>query len=437
MIGSYFTETYLGFDNMQRTKNGRIAIVYPWPDLDTVPSLCNAALLLSERGYEVDVFTYTSNEFKTPTFTDGINLIVLRHVPSTPRVLRDLGQHAHLCKGRVLSLLLRVYRALKDMIHQASSVLVVLRCIKRLRRLHRWNPYRCFIGVDPEGLSQAHLLAKSLQSPIAYYSLELLLSQELNNPIQVRLKKREISLSRIAPFIIIQDQERARLLGEDNRIPKEQFILVPNAPLGPARRYHSNYWHEQFGLSPDFHIVLHAGSLDEWTGIKEIVKSVKSWPEDWVLVLHTRYQAHSSNDVEELRELAVPGRVVFSLKPVSRQEYDMLIDGADIGIAFYVPQAGSPYTQLNIQTIGLSSGKIAYYLRAGLPVIVNENTSVSGLVRREGCGISIEKGQDIGKAIARIAENYDEYSERACKAFSQNLEFAHHFEDVINRLDSL
>ncbi len=115
----------------------------------------------------------------------------------------------------------------------------------------------------------------------------------------------------------------------------------------------------------------------------------------------------------------------------------MLVDGADIGIAFYVPQAGSTYTQLNIQTIGLSSGKIAYYLRAGLPVIVNENTSVSGLVRREGCGISIEKGQDIGKAIARIAENYDEYSERACKAFSQNFEFAHRFKDVINRLDSL
>ncbi len=115
----------------------------------------------------------------------------------------------------------------------------------------------------------------------------------------------------------------------------------------------------------------------------------------------------------------------------------MLVDGAEIGIAFYVPQAGSTYTQLNIQTIGLSSGKIAYYLHAGLPVIVNEGTSISGLVKREGCGISVEGGQDIGSAIARIAENCEGYSERACKAFSQNFEFAHRFEDVINRLDSL
>jgi len=41
-----------------------------------------------------------------------------------------------------------------------------------------------------------------------------------------------------------------------------------------------------------------------------------------------------------------------------------LIDGADIGLAFYVPVDGSSFTQSNVHTIGLSSGKLAYYLRA-------------------------------------------------------------------------
>jgi glycosyltransferase involved in cell wall biosynthesis len=416
---------------------GRIAIVYPWPNLDTVPSLCNASYLLAQQGYEVDIFTHASDEFKTPTFNNGINLKVLRHVPSTPRAIKKLWQSAQLCKGRVLSLLLRVYRALKEMKHMAANVLVAFRHSKPLRELHRSNPYRCFIGVDPEGLAQAHLLAKPLKVPVAYYSLELLLSQELSSAIEERLKKREISLSRKAPFIIIQDKDRARLLAEDNEISNDQFVLVPNAPLGPARRRRSNYWHEQFDLPSDFHVVLHTGSVEEWTGVREIVQSVKCWPEHWVLVVHTRYQGESSSDVAELRKLALPGRVVFSLKPVPRQEYDRLVDGADIGIAFYVPQPGSPYTQLNIQAIGLASGKMAYYLRAGLPVIVNGTTSLGELVRREGCGISIEKGQDIGNAIARITAKYDMYSERACQGFTKNFEFAHQFEEVINRLDSL
>ena len=416
---------------------GRIAIVYPWANLDTVPSLCNASYLLSQRGYEVDILTYTSDEFKTPTFNNGINLIVLRHLPSTPRALRNLGQRAQLCKGRFVSFLLRVYGELKELKRQASNFLVAIRHAQRLRELHRLNPYRCFIGVDPEGLSQAHLLAKSLDVPVAYYSLELLLSQDLASPTKRRLKKREITLSRRAPFIFIQDLERAGLLAEDNGIPRDQFVLLPNAPPGLARRLRSSYWHEQFGLSSDNRVVLHAGSLEGWTGIREIVKSVESWPDHWVLVLHTRYKSDSSNGIEELRDLAVPGRVFFSLEPVSRQEYDRLVDGADIGIAFYVPEAGSTYEQLNIQTIGLSSGKIAYYLRAGLPVIVNETTSISGLVRHAGCGISINGSQDIGDAIARIAEHYDVYSKRACEAFSQNFEFAHRFEDVVHRLESL
>ena len=416
---------------------GRIAIVYPWANLDTVPSLCNASYLLSQRGYEVDILTYTSDEFKMPTFDNGINLIVLRHLPSTPTALRKLGQRAQLCNGRFVSFLLRVYGELKELKRQASNFLVAIRQSQRLREVHRLNPYRCFIGVDPEGLSQAHILAKSLHVPVAYYSLELLLSQEVASPTKRRRKKREITLSRMAPFIFIQDLERAGLLAEDNGIPREQFVLVPNAPLGPARRHRSNYWHEQFDLPSDFHVVLHAGSVEGWTGVKEIVQSVKLWPEHWVLVVHTRDQGEASTDVEELRKLALPGRVVFSLKPVPRQEYDRLVDGADIGIAFYVPQAGSTYTQLNVQTIGLASGKIAYYLRAGLPVIVNATTTMSGVVRREGCGISIEKGQDIGKAIARITDNYDKYSNQACQAFTKNFEFAHQFGEVLNRLDSL
>jgi glycosyltransferase involved in cell wall biosynthesis len=227
------------------------------------------------------------------------------------------------------------------------------------------------------------------------------------------------------------------MLADDNQLLLEKFVLVPNAPLGPARRNPSGYWHERFGLSPDHRIVLHAGSLAAWTGIEDITSSVKSWPENWVLVVHTRHDAESSMEVKRLYKLAVPGRVFFSLKPVCRQEYDMLVDGADIGVAFLMPKSGSRYTQRNIQAIGLSSGKISYYLRSGLPVIVNTSSSISELVRRERCGICVEEGRNIGEAIAQIAKGYQRHSERARMVFDNYLDFACSFREVIRRIDSM
>jgi glycosyltransferase involved in cell wall biosynthesis len=272
---------------------------------------------------------------------------------------------------------------------------------------------------------------------LVYYSLELLLSHEVSNPADKRCKEREISLSRKARFVIIQDEERARLLAQDNQIPIEKFALVPNSPLGTGRRKRSRYWHQRFALSSDPHVVLHAGSIARWTGIEEIVRSVGYWPEDWILVVHSRSNAESSELVERLRELAVPGRVFFSLQPVTTQEYDMLVDGADIGIAFYVSTGDSTYTGQNVQSLGLSSGKIADYLRAGLPVIVNQAGSISELLRRERCGIAVEKGRDIGRAIGQIAQQYEDYSRRACQVFEDYLDFSRGFQEVIRRIDSL
>ena len=186
----------------------------------------------------------------------------------------------------------------------------------------------------------------------------------------------------------------------------------------------------------DQRVVLYAGSLGQWTGVHEIVKSVKSWPENWVLVVHTRYDARSSAEVEELRELAAPGRVFFSRVPVSRQQYETLIDGADIGIAFYVSTPGSTYTQQNVQAVGLSSGKIASYLRSGLPVIVNEAASISNLALREDCGVEVQGPSDIGPAITRIAQDYQGYSARACRVFERCFDFGGSFQEVIRRIGS-
>ena len=183
--------------------------------------------------------------------------------------------------------------------------------------------------------------------------------------------------------MVVQDEARGRLLADDNGLDRDRLALVPNAPPGPARRQPSSYWHARFDLPPSTRVVVHSGSLGDWTGIEAIVDSAAGWPDPWVLVIHTRYDAESSAYVDGLRKRADPRRVWFSLRPVPRQDYDPLIDGAQVGLAFYVPTGGSSFTQSNVQTIGLSSGKLAYYLRAGLPVIVNRAASIADLVESQ------------------------------------------------------
>jgi hypothetical protein len=274
-------------------------------------------------------------------------------------------------------------------------------------------------------------------APVGYYSLELLLSSELTTAAEVQLKARERELCQQSAFVIVQDEQRGHLLAEDNGLPPERMVLVPNAPPGPARRQRSRYWHTRLGLAPEARIVVHSGSLGDWTGIEAIIDSATGWPEPWKLVIHTRYEAESSSYVDDLRRRADPDRVVFSLKPVPRQEYDPLIDGADIGLAFYVATAGSAFTQRNVQTIGLSSGKLAYYLRAGLPVIVNRAASIAGELESSGSGVAVRDAHGIAAALELISAEYDRFSGNALTFFSDRLDFLRAFMEVVRRVEAL
>jgi glycosyltransferase involved in cell wall biosynthesis len=375
-------------------------------NLDSVPSLFNAVKMLAAAGYEVEIFTFAGNKSVAPSFDDG-------SVKVTTFVPRQARKGIHRLLPARYSYPLQAWRS------------------------HLTTRYCCFIGVDPGGLIRARSFTRLTRVPLAYYSLELLLSDELSSTAEREVKKKESSLSRNAPFVVIQDSERAQLLANDNQLSEEKFVFVPNAPLGPIRRNTSRFWHRRFNLPDDTRVVLHAGSLGDWTGIQEIAGSTWSWPENWVLVVHTRHDAEFSVDVEKLRKLAAPGRVLFSLKPVSRQEYDALIDGADIGVAFYIPTEGSTNTQRNIQSIGLSSGKAAYYLRSGVPVIVNDRSSIGEFVTRENCGVCVERPEDIALAITQIEQTYSKFRECSWHVFNKHFDFATNFEEVIRRIDLL
>jgi Glycosyl transferase 4-like domain len=413
----------------------RLAIVYPRGNLDTVPSLIGAAERLAEAGHDVDVFTYRQAGQTGPGFTSprihlrslGVEGLADYSTASLRGAVKRIGWLPSVARAP----LVRTYNVLGAGLAGGSR----LAARARSAVAEHETPYGCVIGVDPDGLSEAQRLARG--APLGYHSLELLLSYELSTSVDRQLKASEKALSQQAAFVIVQDEERGRLLAEDNHLDWSRVVLVPNAPSGPARRRPSRYWHTRFELSDGARVVIHSGSLGDWTGIETIVDSTSIWPDGWVLVIHTRFDAESSAYVEGLRARADPRRVYFSLKPVPHQEYDPLIDGADVGLAFYVPQPGSAFTQRNVQTIGLSSGKLAYYLRAGLPVIVNRDSSIAEVVDTQQMGVSVSSAAGIATALRQVADGYAAYSAAATRFFDQHLDFNRAFGEVLRRVDAL
>jgi glycosyltransferase involved in cell wall biosynthesis len=409
----------------------RVALVYPRANLDTVPCVVGAAEAFAAQDFDVDVFVLTQAGQPAPRFTSPrIRICSLGTEglaeQSTAR-LRGLVRGASWLPDAARRPLLGGYRVLGAGLAHGSRLAA---------RARRPGPaaaaYDCVIGVDPDGLALAWSLAHG--APVGYFSLELLLSDEVRTAAEVELKARERQQAQAAAFVIIQDEARGRLLADDNGIPWSRVILVPNAPPGPARRAPNQFWHTRFDLPPEARVALHSGSLGDWTGIADIVASVSDWPEPWVLVVHTRYEAESSTYVDELRQRADPRRVHFSLQPVPRDAYDALIDGADAGLAFYISSDASSFTQQNIQTIGLSSGKVAYYLRAGLPVIVNRAASIAEVLAARGCGIAVEDARGIGSALATVQATPAAFERAACAFFQQELDFDRAFAQVVERV---
>jgi len=291
----------------------RLAIVYPRANLDTVPSLIGTAEQLAEAGHEVDVFTYRQAGQPDPEFmSPRIRLRALGVeglADYSTATLRGAVKRVGWLPSVARAPLVRTYNVLGAGLAGGSR----LAARARSAVAEHETPYACVIGVDPDGLAQAHRLARG--APLGYYSLELLLSYELSTPTDRQLKAHEKALSQQAAFVIVQDEERGRLLAEDNALDWSRVVLVPNAPAGPARRRPRRYWHTRFELPNDARVVIHSGSLGDWTGIETIVDSTPTWPHGWVLVIHTRFDAESSAYVEGLRARADPLRVHFSLKP--------------------------------------------------------------------------------------------------------------------------
>ncbi len=257
--------------------------------------------------------------------------------------------------------------------------------------------WQCVMGVDYPGMRIAAPLARQFGARLGLISFEIFFEGEVG----AEEKRGEVAICRNVDFAVAQDDVRAMVLQHENRIPRDKIVTVPLAAAGSRPRSRpGGDLHRRFGLAPEIKIALLAGSLAPWSMFDEILESSAVWPDDWRILLHSRYGL-KPDDRAIIALNNSMGRILVSEDPVENLD-DMgeLTDNVDLGLALYAPNFRSKYTGNNLKYLGMASGKINSYLRHGLPVICTPIGLMSEAITRHRLGFVIESMVEIPSVLA-------------------------------------
>ena len=373
---------------VESVPNRGIALLWPSGHMDRCPPIANLATALARRGYAVDIYTARNRHAREPKLEEpGVRIFFM---PGVQTEFRE----------PVMKMTWQFLRWVRPQIERGK--------------------YQTVVGVGIRGLMVAARLKKR-GLRVGYHCLELYPSQEAKTLARKFFKLLERWAHHKMEFTLVQDPMRAQMLADDNRVPIGSMTLLPVAGLGPAAVSRSDYLHGKLGISRDKKIVLYAGTVDAVFSVApELVRDAKTWPEDFVLVLHANTVGGETPPSD--------GRIFYSAEAVPYAEIEKVMSSAWVGLALYRP------SDENMRCIGLSSGKLSEYLRYGVPVVVSDLPMMGDLVRDTGCGVAVQNVAEVSAALATIARDYSGFSARAVNCFDQKLAHERYIDGVIAAL---
>ena len=381
-----------------------VAIFEPNSDLATNPSILCLIEEMVKMGYNIDLLIPTSDRF--PMLREKVSIF-----PYTA-TFKNIGDTPICTANKIIN---NFRRLILEAIFAAGFIKVI-------------------IGIDSKGLIKASRYSRRYNIPLVYLNFEIFFWDELISVRDIEEKKLECDASALADLVIIQDEFRASLLAKENKIPMNKFTYLPVSPGGVQTLPKSNYLRNRFNLSDEHLIVLHSGSFENWTYAEELIENVRYWPKNIVLVVHTRYTPNQKNRfINTLRESNL-SNVILSVEPLMNDDYERLVASADIGLVLYKTIGQSKYTQKNIKHIGLASGKFAYFMKHGIPIISLNQPNFSNLLRDYSFGENISCFSEMVDGIMRLHKNYAFYSSEAKRIYREKLDFCLHWPSIYDRM---
>ncbi len=366
----------------------RILIIHPEGNINNNTNLTGIVEILCEKGYSVDIFSRKRSNHTQENPCPGARLI-------TSRIADPLDNAVLFQPGSNLN---------QDALDRFKNA---------------FSGFGLVIGVD-RGIMEAALAADILGIPYGLISYELYFREETS----IDYKLPEISACRHLSFAVCQDRVRSACLARENEIPPEKIINIPVAGRAIVNRERSYALHDSLGINRDKKIAVYIGSATaKWAGFEELIESTDLWDDSWALVLHHRYSEITKNELNMFRDRKNCFTSPFPSLPF--KDLHLLLNAADLGVAFYIPQMNSriPQERLNLVNIGMASGKISAYLQHCLPILINELGEMSNAVRANKLGWVINSFSDIGKLLSTInRETIDQHRINCSDYFLNHLD---------------
>jgi hypothetical protein len=252
--------------------------------------------------------------------------------------------------------------------------------------------YGLVIGIDRDGIILAASIARHLKIPCGFISYEIFFASETG----AEFKQPEIEACADIAFAVCQGGERSRWLASENRIEAGKIIDMPVAGRGVQHGPRQTFLHKALALPAELKIALCMGNLGPaWAMVDELIDNTREWDDSWQLVLHSR--TVSPGLIERLQQRHGSGcRYRFTPQSgLPLADLQTLVKSADLGIGLYRPNFKNRYNGLNLQYLGLSSGKIATYLQNGVPILVNDIGEMSAAVDEHRLGIHVHKLEEL------------------------------------------
>ena len=382
----------------------KIVLLMPRGDYESTPCVKSLAEELAVNGIEVNVLTIRNEAFPVPEVEERKNKVSIIYCPLIRQ--RSFWENVPLITG-VFSL-------------WAFYHLIITK-----------YDYAIFNGV--RALYMSGLFGLISKTKIVYNSLELYISHEITSPLKKIFKRLESFLNRRVDLSIIQDAQRASILVSENGINRDSVLLFPNSTRGSAIGRSAKARLDllvKYSLPEESKIIIYSGSFfAPWGMVDELLRSVESWPRDWYLLLHSRTK---SNDVKMICEdlsLDISENLILSNEPLTNKEYEHLVQGCDVGLALYDGSVSD-----NIKYVGLSSGKLAQYLKYGLPILVNELPMWKDIISDYKCGETILADMKMHQALNKIFADYESYQKGAVRVFDSTFSLKNYTPMILEAL---
>lgn len=409
-------------------------------NLNTYPSIVNAARLLSKEGHCVDI--YLPSSMSTDVCIDNVRIFVVsgseqyEYVTHSSRLARNLGCpydlfFAFYIEGLIVS----------EILSNNNNVPVPIIYFS-MELIYKNYPYRLISNI----LNPNKQLAGFVSSIIWAIKNNILNTLTVRRLLSASFKQIAYSILALRSwsrfkdrdgsnilFSIVSDHMREMALKEE--LPfVDRVVYTPEAGYIGYQDEKSDYAVNKFGISPNKKILLYTGGLEKGFDLSLLDVS-KNLGDDYILFFNVYSRDEYVQEIiTEYSNEIKSGRLFIQTSNLNENDFDELVRSAHIGVVWYPPP--SPENP-NMFYLGLSSGKLNKFLSCGKPVVCSDGIyGYREMIEGNGLGRICKNGGEIPSAVAEIGERYQADKQNIRLFYLKNIEFELCFQRVLKEINT-